>query len=294
MKIKLVKGSKNKLGLIKLIRWFTSLGLKECKNIVDNIPAFFEIKDKNLSFEQIEKNFSSIGAEIKIVESNEPDSPVGSAGIVKKAVKIEKIKAEKPKIKERTSNKNIKEEKTSDFYLKSLNEKADTYALVRGIKTSLSVSFLGSLAYTYSIFYFNFGYYISYFIILAVAISNAIILKNETDKDNTDIAKISAGMTFFFYMLASFIKSVFFSFIYKLGFGISGFIFNIFSSDFIIIILAMGVSYFLVAKKNPIDFIVNAAKNSKSYKTTNKNYTSDKNDKYIRKTKAGRKKKKRF
>lgn len=295
MQIKLVKQGKSKIELIKLIRWLTSLGLKECNDIVNNIPSVFEIKDKNIKFEQIEKNFSSIGALIEIEDAKKPDMPVGGVGTVEEEI-VEK-EAEINRriiIKDKKNKKKIKKEKTDNEYFKSINEKADTYALVRGIKTSLSVTFIGALIHTYLIFFFNLEYNISYLVIFAVAISNAIILKKETDKENTSIAKIAAGITFFFYMASSLMKNLFFAYIYNLSIGIGGFIFGIFSFNFIVILLAMGVSYFLVAKKNPIDAIARALKKSNSYKTTNKNYTSNKENEYSRKRKLRSKKKKKF
>jgi len=280
MKVKLIKASKNKLELIKLVRWFTDLGLKECKNIVDNTPSVFEIKNKNLTFEQINKNFSSIGAiieiEKKIIKTS--DSSVGGAG---SGVDITEIKEaaqiiEKKKLKE------------PDEYFNTLNKKADNYALARGIKSVLTVSIIVALSIPFITSFFGF-YYTFYIGVFVVAVANAIILKRETNKENESIAKIASGMTFFFYMIFTLVQKIYLVFLYRIYFDYIGFS-SIFSSDIFVIILAMSVSYFLVAKKNPIDFIIK----TKSFNHKNNNYTSNKEEEYSKKRKPRKKRKEKF
>jgi len=280
MKVKLIKVSKNKLELIKLVRWFTDLGLKECKNIVDNPPSVFEIKNKNLSFEQINKNFSSIGAIIEIEKKiiNEPDISVGGAGSV---VDMPELNEPDIIIEDKRINK-------PDDYLNSLNEKADRYALARGIKSSITISIIAALIIPFITSFFSF-YYTFYIVLFIVSVANAIVLKKETYTENDNIAKIASSMTFFFYIVSYLFHSIYFSFLYKIPLRFGAF-FNVLSIDFFAIIIAMGISYFLVAKKNPLDAIAKA----KLFNKKDNDYTSNKKNDYSKKRKSIKKKKKKY
>ena len=68
MEIKLIQTGKHKIEVIKLIRLFTNLSLKECKYIIDNTPFVFIVSKPEFDFEQIKRNFGAIGAKVEKIE----------------------------------------------------------------------------------------------------------------------------------------------------------------------------------------------------------------------------------
>jgi large subunit ribosomal protein L7/L12 len=59
--------SDNKLSVLKLVRTITSLGLKESKEIVDNIPKLIKEGITKEESESIKKDLEAVGAKVKIV-----------------------------------------------------------------------------------------------------------------------------------------------------------------------------------------------------------------------------------
>ncbi|MBN1250991.1 MAG: ribosomal protein L7/L12 [Bacteroidales bacterium] len=288
MQVKLTKVGNNKIELIKLIRWITSLGLKESNEIVNNTPSIFEIKDENADFEKIKNNFTSIGALIEIYEPEKPDSHVGGA---ETHIIIENNEQNLIFIENEEQNPEpLIIEKDKDFFEK-IDERADAYAFTKAIKSALIFSTISALIYSLSVFYFS--HYFGYLIILIVGIGNAIILKNGTKKEDINIAKIAAGLTFFFYIPASLFKNIVFSYIYHTLFGFSGFFFGIFNSNIFIILIAMSISYYLVAKKSPFDAFVITNKKTQSTKKDDKYRNKSKNIN-TNKTKSIKREKKKF
>jgi large subunit ribosomal protein L7/L12 len=58
--------SDNKLSVLKLVRTITSLGLKESKEIVDNIPKLIKEGVTKEESESIKKDLEAVGAKVKI------------------------------------------------------------------------------------------------------------------------------------------------------------------------------------------------------------------------------------
>jgi ribosomal protein L7/L12 len=63
--IKLLDPGPSILEIIKIIRKHTNLGLKECKDLVENPPAIFEIHDSQNSLSEIISEFEKAGAKVE-------------------------------------------------------------------------------------------------------------------------------------------------------------------------------------------------------------------------------------
>ncbi|RLD66284.1 MAG: hypothetical protein DRI95_06990, partial [Bacteroidetes bacterium] len=72
IEVKLIDIGKHKIEVIKLIKLFTGLGLKESKELADKLPSTFKVYKPEYDFEQIKKNFDAIGAMVELVEKIEP------------------------------------------------------------------------------------------------------------------------------------------------------------------------------------------------------------------------------
>lgn len=77
LRIRLFNTGFNKIELIKMIRVYTQLSLKECKNLIDFIPSEFEIKEPGISFSELKSKFEAIGAQIEKTSQTD-ESPIYS------------------------------------------------------------------------------------------------------------------------------------------------------------------------------------------------------------------------
>ncbi|AFO51912.1 50S ribosomal protein L7/L12 [Candidatus Mycoplasma haematolamae str. Purdue] len=61
----LVSAGTNKIGVIKLVRELTALGLMEAKKIVDGTPALVKADIPSTQFEELKSKFEAVGASIE-------------------------------------------------------------------------------------------------------------------------------------------------------------------------------------------------------------------------------------
>lgn len=69
LKIRLIDPGNYKIQVIKLIRGYTGLGLKESKELVDQVPSEFELVCNSQEIRQILENFRKVGAMIEKYDS---------------------------------------------------------------------------------------------------------------------------------------------------------------------------------------------------------------------------------
>jgi large subunit ribosomal protein L7/L12 len=70
LKVKLISPGQHSLEVVKLIRLFSGLSLYDSKQILDGSLENFIIEDPEMNFEQVRKNFESIGAVVEVFNDN--------------------------------------------------------------------------------------------------------------------------------------------------------------------------------------------------------------------------------
>jgi ribosomal protein L7/L12 len=82
-KLRLIDAGTNKIQIVKLVRIYSNLGLKESKEIVDQVPSEFFIDSENVDLQQVIRDFEKWGAKMDSV-----DDFVNETIIEKKAKKL--------------------------------------------------------------------------------------------------------------------------------------------------------------------------------------------------------------
>jgi len=213
VKIKLVKIGKNKIQVIKLIRLFSGLGLKESKEIADKVPSGFEVYKAEYDFEQVRTNFEAIGAKISIVEEPEKKGPKQAAedSSTKELKPAKNLKTNKPKIKKKKVYEKPKfsgKPKTGSFIKSkelSLGEKLDNRMFVKSIKSSLIIAFVGSAVSAFIFLYYNLSLFLLFPII---GIIIALTIRKITGRANRNLGILAAAFTLFSYIIYPFFSNL--------------------------------------------------------------------------------------
>ena len=221
MEIKLVNIGKHKIEVIKLIRLFSGLGLRESKELADKIPSTFHVKNTEIELKQIKKNFAAIGATIEKVEkivpveksvSNVPGedlsekTPIPKKTIKTKYTKKEKKVYEKPKFTEQKTKTTYTDDK---FY--NLNKKADDLFFLKSVKSSIAIAMVGAAIFGISNFYYPFSMFLA-FLIIAVII--AFTLRSTNNRTSKELGILAASFTIFSFIIYPFFSNILFAAVY--------------------------------------------------------------------------------
>jgi hypothetical protein len=279
MEIKLTQTGKHKIEVIKLIRLFTDLSLKECKYIIDNTPFVFIVSKPEFDFEQIKKNFEAIGAKVEKIEPIKNIKPKPGEDIKEKPLKPKSLSKAHTYKKDKKVLAKSKTEKTQAAKWSGLkktldNEKSiNDILFAKKVQQSLFVAIAASAISTGIGFYAQVSYIIIYSII---GIAAAIPLKGISPQKPTDAGILAAAFTLFAYV----IKPVFFYIFYlirlnEIGFFGSSNLFSryfhiIYPSVFIPVIIAFVIAYILNGGKKTDIKNMKTKSGTKTHKKKNK------------------------
>ena len=288
MELRLIKTGKHKIELIKLIKLFTNLGLREAKELADVVPSVFTVNGDKYNFEQIQKNFAGIGAVIEKIEpvkepvSNIPGEDIQETKPIQEKTSKFDYKKEEQKSSTIANEKNIKNYTDKNFF--SLDKKAENVFFVKSIKSSIYIAVIGSLLYSIISYYYYSVSSILVFLIIGVVI--AINIRSVNGRSSRNLGILAAAFTLFSYFTNPFFSKIIYLFLFgdlfiMRGYSIFSNIMSIFyPSAFIPAIIA-----FLIASNAHI-----GEKLSSILKSDNK---SSFNSKSIKKGKRSIKRKKR-
>ena len=225
MEVKLTDTGKHKIEVIKLIKLFTDLGLKESKELVDKTPSIFHVNKPKIEFEQVKKNFAAIGAQIEKVEPIKKAEPVKDSvsnmpgedlkektPIPKKTIRSDKLKNEKKKVlveakfTEQKTTKNYSDDK---FF--NLNKKADDLFFLKSVKSSLTIAIIGAAIYALSSLYYPLRPLFAY---LVIGIIIAITIRSTTGKTSIDLGILAGAFTLFSFIIYPFFSNITYTLIY--------------------------------------------------------------------------------
>jgi len=294
MKIKLIEIGKHKIEVIKLIRLFTGLSLKESKELADKPPSEFYVDKPELEFEQIKKNFDAIGAKIKkieIVKKNKPiekkvsnvpgedlDEKILNPQKTIKAKKSKDIKKkvwEKPKFSENKEKSSFQEKKVL-----SIDDKLENMMFFKSVKSSLSIAVIGSPVSAFIFWYFRLPLFVSF---LAIGIIIALTIKKTTGKTSRDLGILAAAFTLFSYIIYPFFSNILYAVLYNdlMYFHVPNIIFRFFSILYPSAFIPAIVAFFIASNAKlgeKLDSILKpnttrkkSTFNSKSYKKGKRN-----------------------
>ena len=223
MEVKLTDTGKHKIEVIKLIRLFSSLGLKESKELTDKIPSTFKVNKPEFEFEQIKKNFDAIGAKIELVEKIEPIKDIKKNDpkipgedlkekipIPKKTIKLAKVKKKKvwgkPKFTEKSKTTSITDEK---FF--NINKKADEIFFVKSVKSSITIAIIGDFIFALLNIYYPLYPMFGFLVIGAII---AFTIRSTTGKTSRDLGILAGAFTLFSFIIYPFSNYLIFPFLY--------------------------------------------------------------------------------
>lgn len=232
LKIKLVETGRHKIEVIKLIRLFTQLGLKESKELADNVPSILVSKRQDVGFEQIKKNFEAIGAVVEeIIEEKHPIA--GAAGVDDSKTYIQPAPA----------NKIIKDfdKKIAPVNLSSPQKFDLKSAIILATVAALVKSFL-------SIY---LGYRTSYIIfIVAFGVAYLLRLKNPVADNKLGVTALSITLLYHFLSSISNWILLFMLYRYIEPFSMFDIIASFFRGLNIFVIIASLTAFVLASNKN--------------------------------------------
>jgi hypothetical protein len=163
-KLKLVKVGKHKIQVVKLIRMFTQLGLKESKELMDNAPSILISHRVDISLKQIIKNFAAIGAIVEKVQEEKKNKPKDEA-----IGPDEFYSTDRPGI----AKQEIKDYQKVNIKTKTVKTYNSDYQKVENKKLNLkpAIFFATIVAVIKSFANLYFGYYATFYAIFIVAIA---------------------------------------------------------------------------------------------------------------------------
>lgn len=231
MKIKLIDTGKHKIEVIKLIRLFTMLGLKESKELADNLPSILISRSDDISFEQIKKNFEAIGATVEEIKE-EINPPAKAAGMDDSDIESDK-------------NPPVQRKKNFDENQKSFN--LPTPKLV--LKPAIIFALIVALVRAY--FSVHLGVF-TIFIVFAVAVGVAYFLRKYNLQADKNLGIVSASITFLYFFASIIFNWIFFFvlFGYTLPLNPFSILLSLFSGLNIFVLIAAVLSFFLASNKN--------------------------------------------
>ncbi len=243
-KLKLLEVGRHKVQVVKLIRMFTQLGLKESKALMDNVPSILISYRADISIDQIIKNFTAIGAIVEKMQEKTTDEPkdemIGpdesystqQPGIAKQEIKdYKKVNIETNKIKQSSSD--YKHNKSQKLNLKP--------AIAFAVIIALINSFVG----------IYFGFHTPFYSIFIVAIGIAYFLR----KHNLDADKkigipaflITISYFFAFHLFNGILLYLLYQ--YVIHINIFGLFISLFTSRNFLVLLSALTAYFLAINK---------------------------------------------
>lgn len=248
IKLRLTNKGKHIIEVVKLVKMFTGLGLKESKELVDNVPSVLISNREDISKEQIIKNFAAIGAKVEeIIEEEKPKKPeIGSddASISNKPGSAKKVQSKTStwKASPAKSFKSEKEVKTQQ----AKTEQATPTKLI--IKPAIIVAV--ALAVIKSIIAIVFRFYFIYAIFL-VAVCIAYYLR-KYNPANKKLGIAAALITFIYFFSLITTDWILYILIYQdlAPFSIFGVFASLFRGYNLLTFAAAGLAFFLAYNKN--------------------------------------------
>ena len=218
IEVKLINIGKHKIEVIKLIKLFTGLGLKESKELADKLPSTFKVYKPEYDFKQIKKNFDAIGAKVELVEKIEPIKEIkknvpGKPGEdLKEKTPIKSGKIKNKKIwKKPTFTENIKTSSIPDEKFFNINKKADTIFFVKSIKSSLAIAIIGAFILALSNIYYPYHAFYGFSVIGVII---ALTIRSTTGKTSIGLGILAGAFTLLSFFIYPFLNNPIFSFIY--------------------------------------------------------------------------------
>jgi hypothetical protein len=278
-KLKLVKVGKHKIQVVKLIRMFTQLGLKESKELMDNAPSILISHRVDISLEQIIKNFAAIGAIVEKVQEEKKNKPKDEA-----IGPDEFYSTDRPGI----AKQEIKDYQKVNIKTKTVKTYNSDYQKVENKKLNLkpAIFFATIVAVIKSFANLYFGYYATFYAIFIVAIGIAYFLRKYNPDADKKIGIPAFLITLSYFFAIRVIDAIILYILYQYAvpLNIFGLFISLFTSGNFLVLLAAIMAYFLVMNK----FIF-----KRFYKKLDKTKSED-NDFMENKQIKYRKEKKRF
>ena len=244
LKLKLVEVGKHKIQVIKLIRLFTELGLKESKDLMDNAPSVLISYREDLKLNQIIKNFKAIGAKVEEIIEEKPvkkDDVVGSDD----SSAVERPGSAKKVVKEYQKKSTTK----STFKQPKFSNKVNT---PKKLKLKPAIFFAITIAIIKSFSTIYFGFYTFFFAIFFVAIGVAYFLRKYNINEDKKLGVPAFLITLLYFFSIVVIDWIIFSFLnqHLISLNIFSIIISMFTSLNILVLVAAGAAYFLAINKN--------------------------------------------
>jgi len=242
-KLKLTKVGKHKIEVIKLIRLFTELGLKESKELMDNVPSILISYKEDIKIEQIIKNFEAIGAAVEEVKDAPPPKidVVGTDNL---------SSLERPGTAKKMSQDYIKKETKTTTYKKSeFTNKTD---ISKKLKLKPAIFFAITIAVIKSFSSIYFGFFAFFYVVFIVAIGIAYLLRrnNINAEKQLGIPAFLITILYFFSLVVADWIILYIMHQYVISINIFGLIISLFTSRNILVLVAAALSYFLATNKN--------------------------------------------
>lgn len=248
IKLRLTNKGKHIIAVVKLVRMFTELGLKESKELVDNVPSILISYREDISKEQIIKNFAAIGAKVEeIIEEEKPqETEIGSddAYIANKPGAAKKVQ---PKTTnwQASSNKSFESKKEIKTKQSKVKQAPHTKLI---IKPAIIIAV--ALAIIKSIFSVVFGFF-SVYAVFIVAICIAYYLR-KYNPASKKLGLTAALVIFIYYFSLLLTDWIFYMIVYQhlAPFSVFGVFASLFRGYNLLTFIAAGLAFFMAYNKN--------------------------------------------
>ncbi len=239
-KLKLVEVGKHKIQVVKLIRMFTQLGLKESKELMDNAPSILISYRDDISIEQIIKNFEAIGAVVEKIIKETKDETIGpddSYSTIRPGIAKQEIKNYQ---KETNENQSVTISKVDYQHNKS-----------QKLKLKPAIFFASVIALMNSFANIYFRFYTPFYAIFIIAIGIAFFLRkhnlNADKKIGIPAFLITLSYFFAIHLIDGIILYVLYQYVIQIN--IFGLFVSLFTSRNFLVLLAALMAYFLAINK---------------------------------------------
>jgi hypothetical protein len=244
LKLKLVKVGKHKIQVVKLIRMFTELGLKESKELMDNAPSILLSKQKDIDIEQIIKNFAAIGAMVEKIKEKPVEEPKESTvGVDTSYSPSQRPGMAKQKKKDYRKKETITHQK---------NKPEIQFKTKQKLKLKPAITFAVVIAIIKSFISIRFGFMASFYAIFFVAVGIAYFLRKyniNTDK-RIGIAAFAITFLYFFANVIADAIILYLLYQYVIPLNIFALLASLLTTRNFLVIIAAGVAYFFAINKD--------------------------------------------
>lgn len=273
VKLRLVSIGNNKIHVIKHIREFTGLSLKESKDLMDNAPSILISKKENIDLDKAIKEFEAYGAKIELLKAT--SVPKGMAAGVDDSTEIDKPEPTQQIIKDFDKKKDVPEIKQQSKDI--ISENTFTYQpTTEKPNLKAAIAFVVTVAIIRSLFFTRLGF-TGYFLIFIVFFGVAYFLR----KKNPPSGKL--GIMAFVICMAYYFGSFFLNWtLFKLIYGgsipidIFRIIVDLFITSNILILLAAFGAFFLASNEKVFKSLSAGANKNKPENVKQKNFKEKK------------------